>query len=136
MCGAAAVFLGSEVSNIQNILAGVAVFTALLFGLFVHVFTLGMRIAEDARLTESSRLTRMVDQLQANVGYATFIGLVCTGVLTALLAVYSEGSVHRVFTALVIALLVHMFMTLLMILKRMRSTYYAFRHLKAPGGSA
>ncbi len=130
VCGAVAFFLDAEVSKAQNVLAGVAVFTALLFGLFVHVFTLGMRIADDTRLTESSRLTRMVDQLQANVGYATLIGLIATGVLTAIIVVFSEDAVHRALSAPVIALLLHLFMTLLMVLKRMRATYYAFRRLR------
>ncbi|PDP88680.1 hypothetical protein CQJ94_05580 [Glycomyces fuscus] len=116
-----------RIANVQNLIAGVSVFTALLFGLLVHVFSLGLRVAAE-RLGEGAvRTAKMVDQLHANVAYATLVSLVTTAGLMALIVAYDQAEVARWASAAVITVLVHLFMTLLMVLKRIRSMYAQMR---------
>lgn len=116
-----------QIANVHNLIAGVAVFTALLFGLLVHVFGLGLQIGVERSGEGSVRTARMVDQLHANVAYATLVGLVTTAGLMALIMTYDQAEVPRWASAAVITILVHLFMTLLMVLKRIRSMYTQMR---------
>jgi hypothetical protein len=135
-CGVLSWTLGATISNTQHLLAGLAVFTGLLFGLLIHVFTLGMRVSEDRGIRDEGKTARMVDQLQANAGYATLVGLLTTAGLIALLVVYDEDEVPGPVSAVVVVMLVHLFMTLLMVLKRIRSMYRQFRRLGPPQSQA
>jgi hypothetical protein len=114
--------------NVDGILAGVAIFTGLLFALVIHVFTLGLRITDDPRIGSAGRTARLIDQLQSNVLYAVLVGIVTTVALALASATTAGG--HRVgiiMTAVLVALLAHMILIVLMILKRMRSAYREFR---------
>ncbi|WP_160050523.1 hypothetical protein [Nocardiopsis sp. FR4] len=125
--GVCAFLFEVRIANAQNLIAGVSVFTALLFGLLVHVFGLGLRVAAERSGEGALRTARMVDQLHANVAYATLLGLVATAGLMALIVAYDQEAVPRWASAVVIAALVHLFMTLLMVLKRIRSMYAQMR---------
>ncbi|WP_150252394.1 hypothetical protein [Nocardiopsis deserti] len=116
-----------QIANAQNLIAGVSVFTALLFGLLVHVFGLGLRVSTERSGEGASRTTTMVDQLHANVAYATLVSLVMTAGLMALIVVYDQEEVPGWASAVVVTVLAHLFMTLLMVLKRMRSMYAQLR---------
>lgn len=121
-------FLGDvQIANTQNLIAGVAVFTALLFGLLIHVFGLGMRVSENQGARGGGRTQLMIDQLHANVAYATLVGLSSTAILMTLIVLYNQAEVPRGASAAIIAVLAHMFMTLLMVLKRIRSVYTQMR---------
>jgi hypothetical protein len=69
-----------------------------------------------------------VDQLQANVSYAVFIGILATVVLSVASGTTdNKYRVGRVMTAILVVILTHFVMTTLMILKRMRAAYLDFR---------
>jgi len=114
--------------NVDGILAGVTIFTGLLFALVIHVFTLGLRITDDPRIGSGTRTSRLIDQLQTNVSYAVLVGIVTTVALAVASSTTDSGHrVGRVMTAILVILLAHLVLTILMILKRMRSAYREFR---------
>jgi len=126
--GAAAFLFQFRFEGVDGILAGVVIFTGLLFALVIHVFSLGLRVTDDPRIGARSRTSRLIDQLQANVSYSVLVGIVATVVLAV--ASSTTGSGHRIgklMTAILVAVLVHLILTMLMVLKRMRSTYREFR---------
>jgi hypothetical protein len=126
--GVASFFLHFRLISVDGILAGIAVFTALLFALVIHVFSLGLRVTDDPRIGGRSRTSRLVDQLQANVSYAVFIGILATIALSVASGTTdSKYRVGRIMTAILVVILTHFVMTTLMILKRMRAAYLDFR---------
>lgn len=123
--GVAAFAAGAELQSLGELLAGTAILTGLLFGLLTHVLGLGLRLYDDPRRTRSSRIVILTDELRANVSYAIGVGILLTGSLM-LIAAFTKPTTAGYapwLTALVLALLVHLLLTLLMILKRVRSTY-------------
>ncbi len=68
--GIVASLAGAEVRVISQMLAGVAIITGLLFGLLTHVLDLGLRVADDPRVSASDRIAILVDELRANVSWA------------------------------------------------------------------
>src|SRR5687767_12154170 len=50
---------GFEMRDPASILAGIAVFTALLFGLLIHVFSLGLRIKDDPQQSSAGRTAQL-----------------------------------------------------------------------------
>jgi hypothetical protein len=126
--GFAAYLIHFRLGDPDGLLTGTAILTGLLFALVIHVFTLGLRITDDPRIGDESRTSRLVDQLQANVMYSVLVGIVTT--VTLAIATSTTVPTHRIgkwMSAVLVALLVHLILTLLMILKRMRSAYREFR---------
>lgn len=124
--GAAAVAFGLRVVGTEALLTGVAILTGLLFGLLVHVLSIGLRLQSDPRFAATSRVTILVNELRANVSWACAVGLLLTAVLAVAGTFYPdpvEGGLAPWFTGVVAALSLHLALTLLMILKRVRSTY-------------
>jgi hypothetical protein len=135
--------LSMRLRGVAEILAGVAILTGLLFGLLVHVFSVGLRISEDGRWSSSSKVTILVDELRANVAYACGVGLVLTVLLVIAAALGASDSspivvspstghvqvadTHSGLTpwlsGLVAALFLHLVLTLFMVLKRVRTAY-------------
>jgi hypothetical protein len=119
---------GFRLEDADGILAGTVIFTGLLFALVIHVFGLGLRMTDDPRITRGSRVSRLVDQLQANVLYSVLIGILTTVVLVVAAGTTQSGhSVGVIMTAIIAIVLSHLLATMLMILKRMRATYREFR---------
>jgi hypothetical protein len=117
--------VGAEMTLLTDLLAGIAIITGLLFGVLTHVLSLGLRIADDARLTAASRVTILTDELRANVSYGIGVGVALT---TALMLISAFGGEPKDgypawLSGLVVAGVLHLMLTLLMILKRVRSTY-------------
>ena len=134
-CGVAAAVFGVRLNDISTIIAGISIFTALLFGLLIHVFVMGMEIASNPKWTKVSRVTILVGELRANVAYSCGVGLLLTTLLIVASSISEtvttvSGNVEVTATpvtvwlsALIIGLLVHLLLTLLMVLKRIRSAY-------------
>lgn len=124
--GLAALIAGVRLYSLDAVLAGGAILTGLLFGLLVHVLALGLQLSGDPKVIRGSRLARLVDQLRANITWACLVGLVLSAISTAVASATRRlddvGTAPWV-SAIVIALALHLGMTLLMILKRVRSTY-------------
>jgi di/tricarboxylate transporter len=126
--GASSYLMNFRLGDVDGILAGVAILTGLLFALVIHVFTLGLRITDDPRIADGSRISRLVDQVEANVSYAVLVGLATTVVLSIASGTTESGHrIGKLMTAILVALLIHLILIMLMILKRMRSSYREFR---------
>lgn len=126
--GVASFLFHVRIRDADGILAGVAILTGLLFALIIHVFTLGLRITDDPRISDQSRTSRLVDQLQANVMYSVLAGIAATIALGIGVSTTVPGiRIGRWMSAVLVTLLAHLILNLLMILKRMRSAYREFR---------
>jgi len=125
IAGAASGAAGVELRSSDALLAGTAIITGLLFGLLIHVLSLGATVRADARFPRDSRMAILVDELRANVAWACAVGLLLSGglALVGAFTVRPEGGVDQWVTGAVIAGGTHLALTLLMILKRIRSTY-------------
>lgn len=119
------IWRGVEIRGLAEILGGMAILTALLFGLLIHVFSLGLRLADDARYTRTSPVTILIDELRANVSYACGVSLLLTVVIVFNAALSSKDSNGmNVWVSCIVAwLFVHLSLTLLMIINRVRSAY-------------
>lgn len=113
--------------NVGVILDGTAIITALLFGLLVHVFTLGLSASADHRIRDTWVMD-LIDQLRINTAYAITIGIVAVIFLSAAGAYqYSPRWVESPLGSIGIAFVVHMLMTLGMVVKRTNTAYTEMR---------
>lgn len=124
--GAAALVVLGEVrlKEISGFLGGLAVFTALLFGLVIFVFQLRLQLRTDGEFSAHSTLVRLIDQLFANVNYAVVVGVVTTavGVIAASTLDSTTGAPVWV-SAVLTALATHLVLTIFMCVKRVHSAY-------------
>ena len=113
-----------------TILDGTAIITALLFGLLVHVFMLGVTVSDDARLNHTWVMD-LIDELRINTGYAIGVGLLATAALSVAGAYENPGAADSLFVTITgavgIGLALHLLMTLGMVLKRTNSAYTNMR---------
>jgi hypothetical protein len=117
-----------RIRGADGILAGVSIYTALLFGLIVHVFTLGLRISDDPDTSRGDRLSLLIDELEKNVGYSVLIGIVTTAVLIFAIATTEDGhALGGIISAITIFFLCHLLLTIFMILKRTHAAYQVLR---------
>lgn len=114
-----------KIRGIAEIIGGMAILTALLFGLLVHVFTLGLHLADNPRFTRSSDVTILIDELRANVAYACAVSLLLTTILvcTAALAKNTSNGVNLAISTLCAWLFMHLTLTLMMVINRVRTAY-------------
>lgn len=122
IAGGVAFWRGVRLSDVSGFLAGLAVFTALLFGLVVFVFQLRLQLRSDG-VASTSTLARLVDQLFYNVNYAVVMGVGTTavGVVAVHLADTSGPPVW--ISAVLTALGLHLTLTILMCVKRVHAAY-------------
>lgn len=131
--GIASYWFDWQLNGISSVLAGMAIFTALLFGLVVWVFQLRVDIGRDPSVPPTSTLTRLVDELFANVLYAVGAGILTVGSIvaqTSTAPVSPSGTTDpasRIWSAIILALIVHFLLALAMCLKRVRSAYQQIR---------
>jgi hypothetical protein len=126
--GGAMWWAGFRMKDVASLLAGLAVFTALLFGLVIFVFQLRVLIKDDGRDRDRPRLAALIDETFANVTYSVIVGITTTvlGVVGAALADKDKGAPVWL-TAVLAALCVHLVLTILMCLKRVNSAYQQLR---------
>ncbi|GII93695.1 hypothetical protein [Sinosporangium siamense] len=117
-----------KAGNVQELLAAVAILTGLIFGVFVLIFDLSMRAAGATDSLQRIRVSRLVEELRANVSYAVLLGVLLTATLSGIIMFGVEAGrpVNRELTALVIFLGSQLLLTILMILKRVRATFRSF----------
>jgi hypothetical protein len=110
---------------VDAMLTAVSILTGLLFGLLIHVLELGLALAKDDKIPVTAQIVRLTRQLRANVAWACAVGLVLAALLTGVASFVDldTSKVPALATAAAVTLAVHLTMTLLMILKRVRSTY-------------
>lgn len=115
-------------NDLPSVLAGVAVFTALLFNLLVHVSSLGMGMKNLEEGEQERKMKELVNQLNANVSYAIVIGLSCTTLLVVMSFFdFKKSDYGEVFTGLAIGFFAHLLLTMLMVLKRINYVYFLMR---------
>lgn len=129
LAGVFTYLVGGHMRAPSEMIAGVVIITGLLFGLLAHVLGLGMKVANDDRYTHGDRIVILLNELRANVSWAIAIGLLLNTILVVLgtfggdqTASNDHGYAPWV-SGVIIALFVHLMLTLLMVLNRVRSTY-------------
>ncbi|MDH2429682.1 hypothetical protein [Sphaerisporangium sp. TRM90804] len=118
---------GVELYVSDVLLSGVAILTGFLFGLLVHVFSLGIKVADDPRHESGDKLPTLIDELRANVSYSCGVGLLITVLLVVPVA-FIEPSIVAAglssdMTAIFSTLFIHLILTLLMVIRRVRAAY-------------
>ena len=113
-----------RMKDIASILAGLAVFTALLFGLVIFVFQLRVQIKSDGKDQERPRVAVLVDETFANVTYSVIVGVITTVVAVVAAAIsHEDAGAPRWICALLAGLGLHLVLTILMCLMRIHSAY-------------
>lgn len=120
---------GLSMSEVGAYISGVAIFTALLFGLVIYVFQLRMQLDVDDRVSASGRLVTLVDQLFSNVNYAVVVGVLTTVVAMVAAAFATDGAVGPYWAGILVALGLHLVLAVLMCVKRVQSAFSQIRNL-------
>lgn len=120
----------AKLQDMSSYIAGVAIFTALLFGLVVYVFQLRMALLDNPNVPRDGNLVQFIDQVFANVNYAVVVGMIATalGIIAALTAA-DDGHISGVWSGVVVALGVHLMLVVFMCIKRLRAAYREIRNL-------
>jgi hypothetical protein len=119
---------GAHAGHVPEVLAAVAILTGLIFNVFVLLFDLTMRVEDKTDPAHKATLTKLADQLRANISYAVLLGLLLTSLFGAL-ALFTDTNqpLSAPITAVIVFVAVQMLLTISMILKRIRALYRAFR---------
>lgn len=111
-----------RIRGLEGILSGVSIYAALLFGLLVQLFQLKVRLLSEER--DRFDTVRLNDELESNVSYAVFMGVTTTALLIFAVAVTEKDHPASLWlSAVIVAFVVHLLLTLFMVLKRARSVY-------------
>lgn len=113
--------------DIASMLAGLAVFTALLFGLVIFVFQLRVQVKDDGRDRQRPKLASLIDELFANVTYSVIVGIVTTVFAVIAASISDDAGAPVWISGVVAALAFHLVLTILMCLKRVHSAYQQLR---------
>jgi hypothetical protein len=126
-----------EVRNIGGILAGVGVFTALLFGLLVNVLNLSVKLRRDEGLLPETALVRNVAELFVNVAWSVLVGLVVVLLLVVATATHNPGdALGGVWVGVLSATLLHLVCTVVMALVRLWLAHESITDLAPPARKA
>lgn len=119
---------GVRAGHIPEVLAAVAILTGLIFNVFVLLFDLTMRAADQTDSAHLASINKLADEVRANVSYAVMLGLSLTVVFGSL-AMFTDTSrpLAPAPTAAIVFLGAQLLLTVSMILKRIRALYRAFR---------
>lgn len=113
------------VQGVGQLLSGVAVFTALLFGLLVLMFNTGLALRKDGKALANAHDTgRVVADVRANTTYAAVVAIVLA--MTLVVGAALTPPVHGLawgWTPALAFLFVHLALTLLTILARFRTAF-------------
>lgn len=126
----AAIGFTIHLRDMASYIAGVAIFTALLFALVIHVFQLRMQLLSHPNVPRDGQLAQFVDQLFANVNYAVVVGVVATAVsMAAAVTADDNGIINSVWSGIVACVGVHLLLVVFMCIKRVRAAYREIRML-------
>jgi hypothetical protein len=114
-----------RVHGVGQLLSGVAVFTALLYGLLILIFNTGVTLRKDGNALESAHdIRRVVADLRANVTYSALVAITLAIVLVAAAASGESAKGLPWWWAPVLAwLFVHLGLNLMTILGRVRTAF-------------
>jgi hypothetical protein len=114
-----------EVQGLGQLLAGVGVFTALLFGVLILMFNTGVTLRKDSSaISNAHGLRQLIGDIRANATWAIIVSfaLALTLIVAAALTPASAG-VRWGFTPAIVWLFLHLGLTLLTILRRLRTAF-------------
>jgi hypothetical protein len=115
-------------------IAGVAIFTALLFALVIYVFQLRVQLLSNPTVPRDGKLVAFIDQLFANVNYAVVVGVIATAAaMTAATTSDDKGHVNGLWSGLLTALSLHLMLVVFMCIKRVRAAYREISRLPRRG---
>lgn len=127
---AAVLWWDVRVHGAGQLMSGLAVLTGLLFGLLFLVWTTGIQLRENRRWTASDHVVTIVDDLRANVTYASMVSLLLVSALVIASATTAEPpegqpdpGLDTWWSAGLVWLAVHLVLVLLNVLQRLRSAY-------------
>lgn len=121
---------GPDVVNAAPVLAGVAVFTALLFALLVNVLTLAVKLRRDEGLRTESRIVRDVEELFANVSWSVVVGLLLVSLLVPAAAVADPAHpMPQWLAGLLAGVFAHLVITVIMAVSRLNHAFLQIRDL-------
>lgn len=113
-----------QLRDMQSYIGGVAILTALLFGLVIHVFQLRIQLLNDVRVPRDGKLVGFINQLFANVNYAVVVGVVTTAAsMAAAVTADNDGRVNSIWSGVVAGLGTHLMLVVFMCIKRIRAAY-------------
>jgi len=113
-----------RLQDVSSYLGGLAVFTALLFGLVIFVFQLRLQLQDRDDQLRRANQEELIDQLFYNVNYSVLLGILTTtvGVVAASTADGDRGAPVWV-SALLVTLASHLLLTIFMCIKRVHASY-------------
>jgi hypothetical protein len=121
------IIFDTPAQNISELLSAAAIFTGLIFGVFVLMFDMTMRATDHADPTRRGPVLRLAGELRSNISYAVLLGISLTGLLGGYVAFSSkEAALPLPVTAIVVFGSVQMLLTVFMVLKRVRALYRAY----------
>jgi hypothetical protein len=133
---AAGVLVGGlfQLRELGAYIAGVAIFTALLFALVIYVFQLRVQLLSNPTVPRDGKLVEFIDQLFANVNYAVVVGVIATAAATiAATTSNDKGYVNGLWSGLLTALSLHLMLVVFMCIKRVRAAYREISRLPRRG---
>jgi len=125
---AAVVWFDVRLYAVGDLIAGVAVLAGLLFGLLILVWTEGIKVRNDGRWRPSDRVPVLVDDLRANVTYASTVSLALVAVLMVAAATTTpvDGAtppMASVWAGVTTWIAVHLVLSLGLVLRRLRAAF-------------
>jgi hypothetical protein len=120
--GGASCTLGWKIGGVGNILASFAILAGLLFNLLVLLFDVAAKARQAGGPGDQNDRLKLAKQMQANVTYALLTALAAAGILGVASGMGME-KVNRWLSGILLILFAHFILTLLMIMRRIRSAF-------------
>ncbi|MET7886200.1 hypothetical protein [Streptomyces avermitilis] len=114
--------LGWKIGGVGNILASFAILAGLLFNLLVLLFDVAAKALQAGGPGSQNVRLKLAKQMQANVTYALLTALAAAGILGVASGMGME-KVNRWLSGILLILFAHFTLTLLMIMRRIRSAF-------------
>jgi hypothetical protein len=113
-----------RISGLSTVLTALALLVGLLFNLLVLIFDLTSRMTRAELIDSTNDHVRLLKETQANTAYALLLGLVIVTVLGAA-SLSASKELPLWISCLLGGLIIHFVLTLLMVLRRIRSAFLA-----------
>lgn len=118
--------LDAPAQNIAELLSASAIFTGLIFGVFVLMFDMTMRASDHSDPARRGPVLKLAGELRANISYAVLLGISLTGLLGGFVTFSDAEKLPLPFTAVVVFGFLQLLFTVFMVLKRVRLLYLAY----------
>ncbi|WP_041760122.1 hypothetical protein [Pseudonocardia dioxanivorans] len=118
--------VGAQVRHLPEVLAATAIFTGLIFGVFVLMFDMTMRATDKSDPARGAMVIRLAAELRANISYAVLLGILLSGVLGGFVMFTDGDRVPPSISALIVFGSLQLLLTIFMVLKRVRALYLAY----------